>query len=217
MTTAADVLTGAASWIGTTEQPPGSDYVPGITDWYGMNGQPWCAMFVSRVFYDAGLPLPAQTPKGFAWCTAGAEWFAAQGRLIPDPTQARPGDVVFFEWDHVGGLDHVGIVQGTNPDGLVCIEGNVGARVGLFRRSYSDAVSLGRPPFTPPPNPNPENPEMKSIILVDPRDSKNWHAFGNTKVYLSDPAQVQLLTFFGAATVNPAPVAWIDALATLPR
>ena len=42
---------------------------------YGMNHQPWCAMFVSGCFDDAGLVhlVAASTKKGFASCDAGAE------------------------------------------------------------------------------------------------------------------------------------------------
>jgi len=65
--------------------------------------------------------------------------------------------------------------------------------------------------------PSPEEDDVKSVILVDPRDGKAWHASGNTRVYLSHPDQMQALAFLGAQTINPAPVAWIDALAILPR
>lgn len=148
MTTPADVLRNAATWIGTTEQPFGSNHVPGITDWYGIDG-PWCAMYVSRVFYDAGLPLPAQTPKGFAWCTAGRDWFEANGRRFDDPRAALPGDVVFFDWDGAPYLDHVGIVVENRGTDLVTIEGNVGDRVGMFVRYYPETAGFGRPAYTP--------------------------------------------------------------------
>jgi hypothetical protein len=60
---------------------------------------------------------------------------------------------------------------------------------------------------------------MKSVLLVDRRKTPApvYHAFGNTKVWLSEQEQVDLIRFFGAETVDPAPAAWLDALATLPR
>lgn len=64
--------------------------------------------------------------------------------------------------------------------------------------------------------PSPED-DMKTVILVDRRDGKYWHACGNTKSYLSTPDQVKALNFLGVQIVNPAPPAWIDALAILPR
>ena len=41
--------------------------------WFGLNHQPWCAMFVSYCFNEAGLVnlVAAQGPKGFAACNAG--------------------------------------------------------------------------------------------------------------------------------------------------
>jgi hypothetical protein len=38
--------------------------------WFGLNNQPWCAMFVSWCFKEAGLSqlIAAQTKKGFASC-----------------------------------------------------------------------------------------------------------------------------------------------------
>ena len=216
MTTASDVFASAAAWSRVSEQPPGSNNVPGITDWYGIRG-PWCAMWVSRVFYDAGLPLPAQTDKGFAWCDAGALWFANQGRLISNSREAQPGDVVFFEWDNVGALDHVGIVLSNNGDSLTTIEGNVGDKVGIFRRYYPEAVSLGRPAYSTPPQP--ETDDMKSVILVDHRFNppRAYHAAGNSKVALTDWLQVQALEFLGVQVISPAPATWLDALAVLPR
>jgi len=217
MTSPSDVFASAAAWSKVSEQPPGSNNVPGITDWYGMRG-PWCAMWVSRVFYDAGLPLPAQTAKGFAWCTAGANWFAEAGRLVGNSREALPGDVVFFEWDNVGALDHVGIVLQNNGDSLTTIEGNINDRVGIFRRYYPEAVSLGRPAYTTP-TPTPPEDEMKSLVLIDHRYSppRGYHAFGNSKVALTDWAQVEALKFLGVAVIDPAPATWLDALAVLPR
>lgn len=36
-------------------------------------------MFVSYCFYNAGLPLPITTPKGFAYCPYGVKWFRNKG------------------------------------------------------------------------------------------------------------------------------------------
>ena len=82
-------------------------------------------------------------------------------------------------------------------------------------RSALDAMLIAAILSTP--TQEEDEDEMKSVILVDPRNGANYHCTGNTKVWLSKVEQVQLLTFFGVATINPAPVAWIDALATLPR
>lgn len=121
MTIPTDVLLIASRQIGYKESPPGSNQNKfGV--WYSANFQPWCAMFVSYCFYQAGLPLPATTAKGFAYCPYGVQWFRHQGRFDRLP---RSGDVVFFDWSDDGIADHVGIVESINSDGSVTtIEGN---------------------------------------------------------------------------------------------
>jgi hypothetical protein len=152
------VLDQARSRIGLREQPDGSNRVAGITDWYGMVG-PWCAMFVSRCFYDAGLPLPASTPKGFAWTPSGVAWFKQQGRWHDGSAGIAAGDVVFFDFQtgDVHPVDHVGIVESVNADGSFnTIEGNTSNQVMRHRRNA--CKGYGRPPwiFTVPQPSNPE-------------------------------------------------------------
>ena len=65
MAGAFDIVRIAAGEIGTVESPSGSNRVK-YAKWYGMNGQPWCAMFVSWVFAQAEL-LNACGGK-FAYC-----------------------------------------------------------------------------------------------------------------------------------------------------
>lgn len=92
--------------------------------WYGANNQPWCAMFVSWAFAQAGIPLPAiQSAKGFAAVRTAFDWAMANRRLSTVP---RPGDI--FLISHGGGLGHTGIVKSVNADGTITtIEGNTNA------------------------------------------------------------------------------------------
>lgn len=126
--------------------------------WYGMNNQPWCAMFVSWVYDKVGLSnaVAASTKKGFASCDAGLKWFAKKGKLVP-VGQALPGDIVFFQFDTDAQPDHVGIVQKNNTKlkRLVCIEGNTsadnkgsqsnGGEVAIKKRSYATVMAVARP------------------------------------------------------------------------
>lgn len=91
--------------------------------WYGMNHAPWCAMFLSWVFYHEGLPLPATISKGFARTLFGAQWFQRHGRWTTTPAR---GHVVFYDLSaKVDSIDHVGIVERVNGDGSIrTIEGN---------------------------------------------------------------------------------------------
>ena len=125
--------------------------------WYGLNNQPWCAMFVSWCFAQADLSelVAAQTKKGFASCDAGLKWFAKRNKLIP-VGQAQPGDVVFFQFDDDAQPDHVGIViKNWKRRGiLLTVEGNTSADKGsqsngdgvyVKKRAYSLAMGVARP------------------------------------------------------------------------
>jgi hypothetical protein len=149
------VLARAASQVGYREGKDERDRWNNDTvygRWYGLNWQPWCAMFVSWVFYTEGLPLPASTSKGFCSCYYGAEWFRAEGRWSRSPAR---GHVVFYDLSRdVPGSDHVGIVKEVNGDGsITAIEGNTspdGSRegIGVFQRNRKGGiVGYGIPPY----------------------------------------------------------------------
>lgn len=128
MTTVNAVLRRAQSQLGVHEDPPGSNQTP-YSAWYGTRG-PWCGMFVSWVFFFAGLPLPATTAKGFAYTPSGAAWFQRRGRWTRTP---KAGHVVFFNWpgDGIDRISHVGIVESVRIDGaVITIEGNAGTAYG---------------------------------------------------------------------------------------
>ncbi len=107
--------------------------------WYGMNGQAWCAMFVSWVFDRSGHNLPnlasAHNPKGFAYVPWAINDLRAKGELHSRP---KVGDV--FLTNYNGG--HTGIVSNVNSDGsFSTIEGNAGPstdRVVTGRRTLND-------------------------------------------------------------------------------
>jgi cell wall-associated NlpC family hydrolase len=125
--------------------------------WYGLNNQPWCAMFVSWCFAQADLSelVAAQTKKGFASCDAGLKWFSKKNKIVP-VGQARAGDIVFFQFDADAQPDHVGIViKNDGKKYLWCIEGNTsgdtkgsqsnGDGVYTKKRAYSLVMGVARP------------------------------------------------------------------------
>jgi len=148
MATVDAVLNLARSQLGVYEKPDNSNRTP-YSEWYGLIG-PWCAMFVSWVFYHAGLPLPASTAKGFSYTPSGAAWFQRRGRWTRVP---RPGYVVFFDWpdDGVNRISHVGIVESVRADGaVVTIEGNTGSAHGgmvMRRVRRTGIVGYGIPDY----------------------------------------------------------------------
>lgn len=153
--TSKNILEIALQELNQTEE---GDNLTKYGKWYGMNGQPWCAMFVSWVYAQAGLSksVAASTSKGFASCDAGLKWFAKKGKLVP-VGEAQEGDIVFFQFDDDAQPDHVGIVIFNNKTmkNLTCIEGNTsptkkgsqsnGGGVYKKKRSYATVMAVARP------------------------------------------------------------------------
>lgn len=103
--------------LGTRESPAGSNRVK-YAGWYGMNGQPWCVMFVMWVCAQAGAALPTRT----ASCTTLMRAAKAAGMWVH--SGYRPGDVVIYDWGGDGVPDHCGIVESVNNAQITAIEGN---------------------------------------------------------------------------------------------
>lgn len=177
MTTAGDVLALARADDGYAEDPPGSNRTK-FGAWYGLDGQPWCAMALSKWFYDAGLPLPASTSKGFAWTPAGADWFRRQGRWLGSTDRrVTPGLVVFFYWPSLRRIGHVGIVDEVLPDGTFWSwEGNTdeaGGRTGgrVIRQHRSRATvgsggGFGIPTYSAPQEEDEMTPEQAADLIA---------------------------------------------------
>jgi len=121
----------AASQIGYKET--GNDWTK-YGAWYGMNGNPWCAMFVSWCAAQAQIPqsvIPkmAYVPYIITWFK-NRGWYKPLGSYTP-----RKGDIIFF-----GDSDHVGLVQGVSGNNVITIEGNtsnngnVSSGEGVYRR-----------------------------------------------------------------------------------
>ena len=126
--------------------------------WFGLNHQPWCAMFVSWCFKEAQMShlVAAQTKKGFASCDVGLKWFTKNKQLVT-LGQAQAGDSAFFQFDADAEPDHVGIVYKNNVEKgfMLCYEGNTsgdkkgsqsnGDGVYLKKRPYSLIMGVARP------------------------------------------------------------------------
>ena len=131
----------ARSQIGVVERPVNKTL---YGEWFGWNGVPWCAIFVSWVFDRAGKRIPPlQTPKGCAYVPTFVQHAKATGQWRPRGTYTpKAGDLIVFQFTNRP--DHIGIVQGVLPDGRIhTVEGNTnaaGSRTGgmvaqLYRRS----------------------------------------------------------------------------------
>ena len=96
--------------------------------WAGMNHQPWCAMFVSKVFEEAGcLNLIKQNAKGYASCIQMDMWAHKEGMVV-SISEILPGDILLFDFIKSGHSEHTGIALGYNQYThlIDTIEGNTG-------------------------------------------------------------------------------------------
>lgn len=112
MATAERVLSYARAELGKTESPAGSNRTP-YGKWFGLDGNPWCMMFVMWVFSQAGMPLPCKT----ASCSALLNWYRKSRPASVVKTPAA-GDIVIYNFGHTGIVESVG--SGT----ITAIEGN---------------------------------------------------------------------------------------------
>jgi peptidoglycan hydrolase-like protein with peptidoglycan-binding domain len=91
---------------GTREFPVSSNKTK-YGEWYGLNGAPWCAIFVSWVFDQAGHPLGhIDTSRGFQYCPSAFNYWKSNNCLTESP---QPADIVIFDWNGDGTCDHTGI------------------------------------------------------------------------------------------------------------
>jgi hypothetical protein len=105
---------------------------PPFGRWFGADGEPWCAIFLSYCFkVGAGIVLCAgvdgagcnklgcaYVPTIEAWLEDTEQWLEA--------VEPRAGDIAIFNWDG-GDPDHAGIVARNLGDGrFATIEGNTG-------------------------------------------------------------------------------------------
>lgn len=103
--------------------------------WWGLRSRTaWCAIFVSWCADQCGYLDSEIIPK-FAWVPDGVAWFQSRGQWQPRGYTPAPGDIIFFDWEHNGGMDHVGIVEYCENGIVHTIEGNTGDA--CKRKQYS--------------------------------------------------------------------------------
>lgn len=143
-----------ASHIGYQEGP-NNDTIFGRR--YGLNHEPWCAMFLSVCAVDAHVTRIV--PK-FAYTPAGATWFKNHRNSEGERQwgeRPRVGAYAFYDTAGLGRISHVGWVEKVLPDGSwISIEGNTnaaGSREGrVVRRQHRSTTGqrggFGYPDYT---------------------------------------------------------------------
>jgi CHAP domain-containing protein len=149
-------LAEARKHLGLKESPPGSNRTL-FGRWFGADGEPWCAIFLSYCFnVGAGVVLcagddgPGCSALGCAYVPTIEAWLQSTGQWL-EPYPPRAGDIAVFNWDG-GEADHVGIVARRLDDGrFASIEGNTGfgddtngGQVLRRVRSLEDVAGFGR-------------------------------------------------------------------------
>ena len=151
MTTTNDILSTAAKEIGYyrhNDPESGTKYgrwyaAKTGSSYYGTNGVPFCAMFVSWVFDQRGMAVPGLPVAYVPYLENGA----ASIRL-GNVRDAQPGDIVTFNWD--GGVsDHVGLVEKNCGSYIQTIEGNSPeGYVSRRTRAWNVVAKVFRPAYS---------------------------------------------------------------------
>jgi len=103
--------------------------------WYGFDSRvEWCACFVSWCADQSGLIESGNVPK-FSLCSDGVSWFQGKNKWQSGGTTPTAGMIIFFDWDHDGNSDHVGIVEKCEGGRVYTVEGNSSDQV--RQRNYA--------------------------------------------------------------------------------
>jgi len=170
--------------------------------WYGINNQPYCAMFVSWVFGQNNLShlVAAQTTKGFAYCPAGMAWFQ-QKSCVVNKYDGKPGDLVFFAFTGTGQADHVEIIVDASKDGITTVGGNTSPDHALTAsQANGNGVYLRHRPY------------LYVLAIVRPQYENTLNpttSLGTNKLVASGVAAATALTGGGVALTHNSPPAII--------
>lgn len=103
--------------------------------WYGFDGRvEWCACFVSWCADQCGYLESGIIPK-FSLCSDGVDWFNDNGQWQDRNYEPQAGNIIFFDWDNDGTIDHTGIVEKCENGTVYTVEGNSGDA--CKQRNYS--------------------------------------------------------------------------------
>lgn len=154
------VLAVARSYIGVTEDPPGSNKVLFNTAYYGRevsgSDYPWCMVFQWYIFRDAGASALFFGGEKTASCGALMRYAKSTGRWLPG--NFKPGDLIIWDFEEDGNVDtdHVGICESVDGNYITTIDGNTGTAseanggaVMRRKRELKYAVGAYRPAYDP--------------------------------------------------------------------
>ena len=131
-----DIVAVALSQVGNVGGEP-------YWSWYGYTSRvSWCACFVSWCGDQCGYLDAGILPK-FSYCDSGIAWFQERGQWQGREYIPSPGDIIFFDYDHNGSANHVGIVEFCDGSTVNTIEGNAGDAVKQLSCAVESEKILG--------------------------------------------------------------------------
>ena len=137
-----EIVTVALSQIGNVGGAP-------YWSWYGFNSRvEWCACFVSWCANECGYIDSGVIPK-FAGCVNGVQWFKDRGQWQDNDFEPSAGQIIFFDWECDGEVDHVGIVEKVENGTVYTVEGNSGdsCRENHYAIGYYEILGYGMPQY----------------------------------------------------------------------
>lgn len=117
----------ATHFLGVKEYPPGSN-LQEFGRWYGEDGVPWCAIFVSYILSHAGRPFRyAYVPSIVADARANKNGLhPVAGGKVNLTLEAGYPVLACFDWNGDGTADHVAFATTATPTSVTVIGGNQG-------------------------------------------------------------------------------------------
>lgn len=157
--------------------------------WYRASYSEWCAMYVSFCLNYAEIP-ETLVPRE-ANCEKWIRALSQNGLYVSAEHYApQPGDLIFFDWEQDGNVDHVGLVEAADAETITTIEGNsrggvrrneyradnaVIAGYGLLNAAY-EAYLAAQPSVTPDASVTPEPADDVLELNVTPEDGQSLNA-----------------------------------------
>jgi hypothetical protein len=113
----------AKKHLGVQEEPRDSNKVL-FSKWYGVQG-PWCAMFVSYCYTEAGAKKSFKKGQKWSFCPFILESARAGDNNLSLTDEPKRGDIVLYQFDDDANADHIGLFERfTGSGNFTAIEGN---------------------------------------------------------------------------------------------
>lgn len=157
------VIETARAELGQHEDPAGSNLTK-YGFWYGVDGVPWCVIFLCWLFNQAGERMAFFGGGKTASCSMLLRWYREQGLTVP-VSEVQVGDIVLLSFrggkdpEHCGlvvKVSDIGNLTNGQPASVCTIEGNTspsdgsqsnGGMVCEKRRFPSQIVGVCRPQY----------------------------------------------------------------------